>query len=161
MIRRRSLLKRAQVATYAVGREPLPVELPHGSDSVARITVHGGVRADQWKAVLMFIDGMNRDLPATDPVTEVTLRSVFPPVEVSVTILAITAHVGEHRIDVTFLATHAYVKATQGIPDPVMVKIRLREDRFPRRRRMTLVTSNFHRAVRTSIGRKGTGLLPC
>jgi hypothetical protein len=37
----------------------LTVELPHGSDPVARITIHGGVRTDQWKAILMLIDGMN------------------------------------------------------------------------------------------------------
>jgi hypothetical protein len=78
---------------------------------VTRITVGYGVRADQRKTVLVLIDGMNGNLPAGDAVTEVALRSVFAPVNVRMTVLAIASHVGEYGIHVAFLAGHVGMQA--------------------------------------------------
>ena len=52
----------------------------------------------------MLIDGMDRDLPATDPMTQLALGSVFPPMQVGMAILAVAAYVGEYQIDVAFPA---------------------------------------------------------
>jgi len=128
VVRRGGPLKCPQMAAHAIGREPLTVELPHCSHPVARITVHRGVRADERKAVLMLIDGMDRDLPAVDPVTEIALRPIFSSMKVGMTILAITAHVSEDWIDVALLARHARMHATEGIPCLAMIKLRLAAD---------------------------------
>jgi hypothetical protein len=89
----------------------LTVKLSHRPNPVARITVNRGVRADKRKAVLMLIDGMNRDLPSIDPVARIALRPVFPSMEVGMAILAIAPYVGKHQVDVAFLASHARMHA--------------------------------------------------
>jgi len=160
MIRRHGPLKRPQVAAHTVGREPLTVELPHRADPVARIAVDRRMGADQRKAVLMLIDGMDRDLPAIDPVAGIALRPVFPSMKVGMAILAVAAHVGEHRIDVAFLARHSHMHATQGVTGFSVIKLRFAADRFPRRGAMAVLTRNLHRAVRTDTGRGGNGRLP-
>jgi hypothetical protein len=138
--------------------QSLAVELPHGPGFVTRIAVHGSVRADQWKTVLMLIDGMDRNLPAIDPMAKLALRSVFPPVKVGMAILAVAAHVAEHRIDVAFLARHFRMHAAQGIPSLVVIKLGLAADRSPCGGGVTLLARNFQRAMGTAHGRSGSGL---
>jgi hypothetical protein len=59
MIRRTGFLEGPQMTTHAFGRESLAIELPYRADPVTRITIHRGVRSDQRKTILMFIDGMD------------------------------------------------------------------------------------------------------
>ena len=158
MIRRSGSLKRPQMATHTVGREPLTVKLSHRPNPVARIAIHRGVRPDERKAVLMLIDGMNRDLPSIDPVAGIALRPVFSSMEVGMAILAIPPNVGEHQVDVAFLASHARMHATQRIASFAVIKLRLAVDRLPRRRRVAVLTRNLHRTVGTSTGRSRNGL---
>jgi hypothetical protein len=160
MIRRSGPLKRPQVATHTVGRQPLTVELPHRSDPVTRIAVDRGVGADQRKAILMLIDGVDRDLPAIDPVAGIALRPVFPSMKVGMAVLAVAAHVGENRIDVAFLARHSHVHAAQRIAGFAVIKLRLAADRLPCGGGMAVLAGNLHRTVRTDTGRSGHGRLP-
>jgi hypothetical protein len=45
-------------------------------------------------------------------VAEVTLRSVFSPVQIGMTILAVAPYMGEHRIDVTLFAPDPGMQTT-------------------------------------------------
>jgi len=160
MIGRRRFLKCFLVAADALGGEPLTVKLAYGSSLVTRIAVHGSVCADQRKTILVLVDGLDENLPATDAVAKVALCSIFPPVDVGMTILTIAAHVGEYRIDVAFLACDTQVQAAQWITGFVVVEIRLGADRFPGRGGMTFLTSKLHGPMRTATRRRGRGLLP-
>lgn len=86
---------------------------------------------------------------------EIALRSIFPPVKVSMTILTIAAHIREHRLDVALLARYPQVKTAQWIPGLVVIEIGLSANRFPCRGGMTFLTRNLHRAM---WGRGGRGL---
>jgi hypothetical protein len=115
---------------------------------VARIAVRYSVRADQGKTVLVFIDGMNGNLPAGDAVTEVALRSVFAPVDIGVTVLAIASHVGENWIRVAFLAGHVGMQAAQRKAGLAMIEVGLRENWPPRGNGVTFLTGNFELTMR-------------
>ncbi len=97
------------MTTDALGGEPLAVKLPDGSSLVARIAIHRSMGADERKAILMLIDGLDYKLPASYPVAEIALRSVFSAVKIGMTILTITSHVFEYRFDVAFLAGNVQV----------------------------------------------------
>src|ERR1700690_2365899 len=90
---------------------------------------------------------------------ELALCSVFPPVQVGMTVLAIAAHVGKHRIDVAILARHADVQATQRISGLAVIKLGLGANRHPGRGCVALFAGNFHRAMRASARRGWSGLL--
>jgi hypothetical protein len=158
MVWRRRFLVRGQMTTLTSRGQSLPIELPHRPGLVARIAVHSGVRANQWKAVLMFIDGMDGNLPAIHPVAKFTLRPVFPPVKIGMAILAIAAHIGEHRIDVAFLARHLGVHAAQGIASLAVIKFGLAADRPPCRSGVALLAGNLQLPVRTANRRRRSGL---
>jgi hypothetical protein len=148
MVRRSCLLVRGQMATVTSRGQPLAIELPHGADLVARITVCNRVGADERKTVLVLVDGMNGNLPPIHPVVKVALRPVFPPMKISVAILATAPHVGKNRIDVTFLARHFRVQAAQRVPGLAVIKVRFAADRSPGRGGVALLTSDFQRSVR-------------
>ena len=132
MVGRSRLLKRSHVATNTLGRQPLPVELPHGASFVARITVGHRVSANQRKTILMFVDGMHGDLPATDPMTDVTLRSVPAAVNIGMTILAIASDIRKDWIDVALLAAHIAMHAAQREASLAMIEFGFAADRPPR-----------------------------
>src|SRR5207302_3128396 len=66
-------------------------------------------------AVLVLVDIVDRNLPARNSVAQVALSSVFPAVDVGVTILAGVADLGEDPLYVAFLAWHLRVPATERI----------------------------------------------
>ena len=80
--------KCTQVAARAFGRESEAIELAHGTNLVAGIAVHGSVSANQGKAILMFIDVVNGDLPAVGIVAKFALRAVLAPMQIRMTVLA-------------------------------------------------------------------------
>jgi len=160
MVRCGGLLIRTQVTADAVGRKSLAVELPHGSNLVAGVTVHGRVSADQRKTVLVLVDGMDRDLPTIDSVTHVALRAVSAPVDVGVTVLAIAARIGKDRIDVALLAPYSHVHSTQGIPGLVVIKLRVTASRLPGRQGVAVPTISLQGTMWVPGGRGRTGVLP-
>lgn len=160
MIGRGGFQKRFQVTAVAFGREALAVKLPYGSRLVTRIAVDCSVCTDQRKTILMLIDGLDQNLPASYAVTEVALCSIFPPVNVGMTILTIATHIGEYRADVAFLAGHVQMQAAQWIASFVVIEIELRADWFPCRGGVTFLASHLHRAMRTPARRRSRSLSP-
>jgi hypothetical protein len=69
------------------------------------------VRPKQGKPILMLVDGLDQNLPATDSMAGVALRSISSAVNVGVAILAIAAYIREYGVDVTFLAAHTRMQA--------------------------------------------------
>ena len=104
MIRGFCFLEIIKMTTDALRGEALTVERSHGSYFVARVAIHSRVGTNQRKAVLVLVDVMNRNLPARVSMADVTLRTIFPPMNVGVAILALLADIGEHKIGVTVLA---------------------------------------------------------
>ena len=87
----------------------------------------------------MFIDGVNRNLPAVHPVAKVALDSVLAAMQVGVAVLAIAADVGEHPVDVAFLTAHVGVQAAQRKAGFGVVELRFAANWPPRRCGMALL----------------------
>jgi hypothetical protein len=101
------------------------------------------MRTEQWKTVLMLIDVVDRNLPAIDAVAEIALGAVFSTMQVCVTILALPADIGEHGIDMTFLAEHLGMHAAQGICRLVVIELRILADGHPCCWRMAILAGRF------------------
>lgn len=95
---------RLQVAAHTFRRESLPIELPDGPGFMARVAIHHCVRADERKAILVFVDVVHRHGPAVDVVTQVALGAILASMNVGVAVLALLACVGEDWVDMAFLA---------------------------------------------------------
>ena len=87
------------------------LEFAGGQSLVAGIAVYGSVRPSQREAVVMLLNLLDGDIPSTDRVALLAVRSQLPIVNVGVTILAVLSNVGENRPDVTFSATHRLMHA--------------------------------------------------
>lgn len=131
MIRSARFLEHFQVTAHALGRQSLTVELSDGAGFVTGIAIRHGMSADEREAVLVFIHVMHRNLPTVHPVAHVALRTVPAAMNVGMAILAIRTYVGEHRVDVAFLAGHIGVQTSQGEARLVVIKLRLAAYRPP------------------------------
>lgn len=127
----------------------MAIELPNSAGRVARITVRHGVSANQRETILMLIDGMNGDLPATHLMAKLTLRSVSPPVNVGVAILAIVTNIGKYRVDVAFLAADVGMHAAKWKRSFAVIEFRLASNRPPRRNRVAFLARNLQWAMGT------------
>ena len=108
------------------------LEFTGGSSLVAGIAVDRSMRSGQRKAVVMLLNLLNGDLPSTDGVALLAVRSQLALVNVGVTILANLSNIGENRPDVTFSTTHRLMHAAQRIFRLVMIEFRNAADWFPR-----------------------------
>jgi hypothetical protein len=158
VVGRSRLLKCFQVATDALGGQALAIELAYSAGFVAGITIRHRVGANQRKTILMLVDGMDRHLPAIDLVAEVAFRSVFAPVDVSMTILAIAPDVGKNGIDVAVLAAHIAVQATQRKTCLAVIELKLAANRPPCRNGVALLAGDGQRTVGTLRLRSGQRL---
>lgn len=118
------------------------LELAGGPSLVAEIAVHRSVRPSQGKAVVMLLHLPDGDLPSTDRVTLLAIRSQLSLVNVGVAILANVSNVGENRPDVTLSAAHRLVHAAQRIFRQVVIEFRNSADWFPCVRRVAVLTRN-------------------
>src|SRR5947209_7371182 len=69
------------------------------------------MRANQGKAILMFIDVVNRDLPAIGVVAQLALRTILATMQIGVAVLAFVGSVGELEIVMTVAASHGGMAA--------------------------------------------------
>ena len=87
------------------------LEFAGGPSLVAGITVDRSVSPSQREAVVMLLNLLNRDLPATDRMALLAVRSQLPLVNIGVTVLATLSDVSENQSDVTFSAAYRVVHA--------------------------------------------------
>jgi len=87
------------------------LEFAGGPSLVAAITVDRSVSPSQREAVVMLLNLLNRDLPATDRMALLAVRSQLPLVNIGVTVLATLSDVSENQSDVTFSAAYRVVHA--------------------------------------------------
>jgi hypothetical protein len=124
---------------------------------MARITIHHCVRSYQGKTVLMLVDVVHRNCPAVGRVTQVALSAVFPPVDVSMTVLTLLTGVRENWVNVTLLASDFRVHSAQRKWSLRMIELRLRPQREPPLAGVAVSTRNLYVSVRTFVGVRHAG----
>jgi hypothetical protein len=146
------------MTTDALCGEPLAIKWSDGPYLVARIAVDGGVGANQRKAVLVLTDVVDRNLPTSIPMADVTLRTVFPTMNVGMAVLALLADVCENKIGVAVLARYLGVHSAQGKPSFAMFEFRDSADRRPSNGSVAILAGDVQRAVRTPANVLGGGI---
>jgi len=144
-----------RVAGIALRGHRLKLAVRHSL--VAGIAVHGRVRAGQREPVVMLLDLLDGNLPATDRVALLAICPQLPLVNVRVAVLAALPHVGEYRLDVTLHAGHGLVHTAERVARLIMVEFGNGADRFPSARRVTVLAGHVQVAVRTV---RACGALP-
>jgi hypothetical protein len=71
---------------------------------MTRVAVNGGVGTNQWEAVLVLVDRVNRDLPAVHSMTKIALCSVTAAMDINMAVLTLLARVSQNGIHVAALA---------------------------------------------------------
>lgn len=128
------------------------LELPGGRALVAREAILQGMGAQQRKAVLVLLHGLQRDFPAFYRVALLALRAELSAVNIGMAVRALRAHVGENQARVTQAALHGFMHAAQRIARLVMVEFRKIANRLPTGEGVTILASLVQRAVRTARG---------
>jgi len=98
---------------------------------VACIAFHGGMRANEGKAILVALNLLYRNHPPFNGVTGLAIGSQLTFMNVGVAIGTLGAYVGEDGLGVASGATYALVHAAQGIAGAIVVKFRNRSNRLP------------------------------
>jgi hypothetical protein len=119
---------------------------------VAVFALHGGVSAQQRKAVLVIFDLLDSDTPALNRVALRAVCAHFSLVNVSVAILAILADVGKDWLAMTLCALHLFVHAAKRIFGLVVIELRHGADGPPTRSVVAVLTRNRKWPMRTSGG---------
>src|SRR5579872_1978503 len=98
---------------------------------MARVAVHGSMRASQWESVVVLLHLLDRDLPSANGVALFAVRAQLTPMDIGVAILASLADIAEYRLDVTLRATDRRVHTPKRISCLVVIEFRNGADRFP------------------------------
>ena len=100
----------------------------------------------------MVLDLLHRNLPSLHRVALFASRTKLALVNVGVAVGTLRAHVAEHQLRVARHACHFLVHAAQGIFRLVVIKLRDAADRLPSTKRVTVLTRDIQRSMRTSGG---------
>ena len=146
------LLIGALVARITLNGKPL--ELPDRLTLVAVRTIQSGVSSHQWKAVIVFLDSLQNDVPPFHGMALFAVGSHLPAMNVSVAIRAIGSGVREDWLGMTLRARHSLVQATEGISCLVVVELRHCTDGLPARRCVAVLTGNIEVPVRAARNRR-------
>ncbi len=111
--------------------------------------MHGSVRAEQRKTILVIFYLLCRNIPALHGVALRAIGAHLPLVNVRVALFAILANIGEHGLDVTPNAFDFFVQAAQRITCFVVIEFRNRANGLPAGGGVTVLTRNCQGAVRT------------
>ena len=109
---------------------------------VAIVALHRGVRSQQWKPVLVFLDLVDGNLPAGNRVTLCAIGAELPQVNVRMAIRAVLPDIGEDRLRMTFNASYFFVLSTQRISGFVVVELKHGAYWTPRRCGVTVFARN-------------------
>lgn len=139
------------VATDTLGRQALTIKGPDRAYLVAGITVNRRMRPDEREAVLMLIDVVDRHLPSGVAVAQITLGSIFSPMDIRVAVLTLISDFGEHQVGMTILTTNALVHPTQSEASLAMIELKNATKRFPTLRSMAILAGCLQYTVRTLV----------
>ena len=92
---------------------------------------HGGVGAEEGKAILVNLSLLRDDSPARHGVTLRAIGAHFTLMNVGVTVLAILSCVGEHWLRVASRAFHLFVHSAQWVVGRVVVELENAPNRTP------------------------------
>ena len=159
VIRRFRLLVLLRVAGVAISRQSL--ELPGGGTLMAGIAIHHGVRAYQWKAVLVILDCTDIRLPAFDGVARFTVGAHLPAMNVCMAVGALATYIRENRLRVAGSAGHIRVHAAQRIFRLIVIELRNRANRLPSRRRVAVLARDIERRTVRAARTIARGASPC
>lgn len=139
------------------------LELADGRALVAIIALHGRMRPEERKPILVIVDLLYGNLPALNGVTLRAVRSHFSLMNIGVTILTSFAHVSEYRLGVAPRAGHLLMQTPQRVLGLVVVEFRNGSDGTPSCGGMAIFAGNCQRSVRTSGGLplRGRHRCPC
>jgi hypothetical protein len=149
MIRRLGTAKIVQMTTHALRRQTLPVERTDCSYLVAGVAIDCRMRANERKPVLMLINSVNRNLPTRIAVAQVTLGSILAPVNIGMTVLALSTDVRKNRIDVALLALHFRMETAKRKTCPAVVELWNSSYGHPALCGVAIFTPDIKSAVRT------------
>ena len=110
-------------------------------------TLNRSVCAEEWKAILMFLYLVHRNLPAKNRVTLGAVCTVLAPVNVRMAIRAVLAYVGKNRLAVTFDASHVFMQSPQWISGLAVIEFGNHADGPPSGRSVAIFTRDSERAV--------------
>lgn len=136
------------MAGVAGRREAL--ELSDRCARVALVAIECRVRADQWEAVQVLIDLLDRNIPSLDGMALLAVCPHLPLVDVGVAVGALRTHIAEDRLGMALRAAHAFMHAAQRILRGVVIEFRNSADRLPAATGVTVLTRNAEASVRTS-----------
>lgn len=125
------------------------LKLAIGGTLVAGIAVDGRMRPSERESVVMLLNLLDRNLPASNRVALFTIGSQLAPVNIRVAILTTLTDVGEYRLHVALGAGYGLMHAAQRISRLIMIELRNCANRPPRIGGMAVLTRNGQISVRT------------
>lgn len=134
------------MAGDAVG--PQTGELAYGCIDVAGRAIHGRVRSQEWKPVLVLLDRPDGDVPSLDRVAILATRPKLSAVKIRVTIRALRAHILEDQFHVARPAFHLFVHSAKGIACLVVVEVGETANGFPTRAGVAALARSLEGTVR-------------
>lgn len=146
MIRRLRLLKLLRMACIAIRRETF--ELAGRRSFMTGIAIHHGVRAHQWKTVLVILNRLDIGVPALDRVTGLAIRAHLSAMNVRMAIGALRSYIGKDRFGMALRAGHSCVHAAQRVFRLVVIEFGDRADRLPSSLRVAVLAGNGEGTVR-------------
>ena len=126
------------------------LKLADGRALVALVAIECCVRADQWEAVEMLVDLLDRNIPALHRVALLAVCSHLPLVDVGVAIGALRTHIREDGLGMALRAAHAFVHAAQRIFRGVVIELRNSPDGLPPAQGVTVLAGNAEASVRAA-----------
>ena len=146
VIRRLRLLKLLSMAGVAIRRETF--ELPGRSSFMTGIAIHHGVRAYQWKTILVILNRLDIGVPALDRVTGLAIRAHLSAMNVRMAIGALRSYIGKDRLGMALRAGHIRMHAAQRVFRFVVIEFGDRADGLPSSLRVAVLAGNGEGTVR-------------
>lgn len=115
---------------------------------MAFLALHQSVRANQWEAILVVANRIQRDLPSFYGVATLAVGSELAAMNIRMAIGAAGAYVLEDQTRMALHASDLLVHAAKRITGLVVVELRIRSDRLPACIGVAVLAGNGNRTVR-------------
>lgn len=125
------------------------LKLAIGSALVAGVAVDGCMRPSEREAVVVLLNLLDRNLPASNGVALFAVGSQLTPVNIGVAILTTLTDVGEYRLHVALRAGYRLMHAAKRISRLSMIELRNCANRPPRVRGMAVLAGSVQISMRT------------